>query len=126
MNNSVVEEHIKNFIKNFVFGNKQERARLKLLPFNESEWGEVSLKLVTWLDFKRCAKLTSIEKSPESLRNKYGNKAGLYLDFSSEPRNLTLSEAAAIHFRAALFSMDCGKLVFFFTHDDDVYVCKAA
>jgi hypothetical protein len=122
--NAVISEYIKTFIANSFFNNKQERARQKLLPISRNEWEEASSKLVTWLDFKKVVKLTPQEAAPNSLREKYGNKAGIYLDFSSEPKSMTLSEAAAIHFKDALFILEQGNLVFFFTRDDEVYVCK--
>jgi hypothetical protein len=93
------------------------------LPIGNNEWSEISLKLTTYLDFKKCKLLSSKEKMPENLKHKYGNQSGIYLDFASSPKSMTLTDAAAQHFKDALFLLNEGNLVFFFTHHDDVYVC---
>jgi hypothetical protein len=121
--NAVISDYMRTFIKNCVFANKQERARLKLLPIEDNKWSEISSKLLSYLDFKKCRELSGQEKAPDSLMKTYGNKPGIYLDFSSEPRSITLVEAAAEHFKDALFVLNEGNLVFFFTRHDDVFVC---
>lgn len=121
--NAEISEYIKTFIGNCVFANKQERVRLKLLPIENNKWSEIALKLHTYLDFKACKDLSSTERMPENLQTKYGNQAGIYLDFVSAPKSMTLTDAAAQHFKDALFVLKEGNLVFFFTHNDDVYVC---
>jgi len=122
--NAIISEYLRTFVKNCVFANKQERVRLKLLPIENNKWSEISLKLLTYLDFKKCREMSSQEKMPESLLKTYGNKPGIYLDFVSEPRSITLTEAAEEHFKDALFVLNEGNLVFFFTHHDDVFVCS--
>lgn len=124
--NAILEQYLKTFIKNCVFANKQERLRLKLLPIDDNSWSDISHKLITYLDFKTCRELTSKEKSEENLVRTYKNRTGIYLDFESAPKSMMLSEAASIHFKDALFLLDEGNLVFFFTHHDDIYVCAKA
>lgn len=120
---AVISEYIRTFVKNFVFANKQERVRLNLLPLCDANWPKVSQKLATYLDFKTCTKLSSLEKSLESLQAKFGNKSGIYMDFSSPPKSVTVLEAGSIHFGDALLILNEGNVVFFFTRDDDVYLC---
>lgn len=122
----LVDSHIEAFIMKFVFGNKRERVRQRLLPIENNQWEEARHKIIIWLEPKTCFRLTGQDKLPQSLSAKYGNKAGLYFDFTGKPTWLTLQEASIIHSKDALFSLDSGKLVFFFINEDDVYVCKPA
>ena len=121
--NAEIEEYIKTFIRNCIFSNKQERVRLKLFPIGHNEWSEVCIKLPTYLDFKACRLLSSKEKFPENLKQKYGNQSGIYLDFVSPAKSMTLTDAAAHQLKDALFVLKEGNLVFLFTQHDDVYVC---
>tara|TARA_R110000868_G_scaffold88414_1_gene246480 strand:+ start:2166 stop:2609 length:444 start_codon:yes stop_codon:yes gene_type:complete len=120
----LIARHIETFANNFVIKAHQDRVKQKLIALKFKGWDKIKLQLPHWLDSSKCAKLTGRDKFPQILKEQYGDNIGIYLNFRDSPCFLTLKEAASIHFEDALFSLDGGKLVFFFTHEDEVYVCK--
>lgn len=64
---------------------------------------------------------------PSSLAEVYGSQLGVYFDGSELPYKVSVAEAATLaaeRFADAIFSVEAGKLAFFFHHDSGTWVCQ--
>lgn len=119
--------HLRGFAESFI--DKKHSARWIHLLIEKPEKAEKALhKFEHQLNGIFCKDIGRGQNSfPASLAEVYGANLGVYFDGSEPPCKVSVAEAATLaveRLADAIFSLESGKLAFFFHHDGGTWLCK--
>ena len=119
--------HLRGFAESFI--DKKHSARWIHLLLEKPEKAEKALrKFEHQLNEHFCEDIgRGANTFPASLVEVYGDRLGVYFDGIERPCKVSIAEAATLavdRFADAIFSLESGKLAFFFHHDSGTWVCK--
>lgn len=119
---AIAKEHLKSFVLSFVAENRQERWQ-HLLLHNFKNAYKKSSKLEACLNKSICSLVRK-----KWVEEKYElDLIGVYYDFKGYGGNLLikLNEALILgEFEDAIFSIQGGKLGFYFSHENRIWLCQ--
>lgn len=114
---SVYDEHMTAFVESFVEGNRRDRWLYLLLERPKNVFRN-SHKLYNDLNRSQCFRCKDTNEIALDQR-------GVYYDFYSAPKNLTLREALLVGADSdGIFSIKPGKIALYFFHESEIWLCK--
>lgn len=121
-----LELHLRAFGNEFI--EKQKLGRWNHVLFENPEKAKNELnKLGNYLIRNFHRTLNGSDSFPISLKERFGNREGVFFDGIEPPIKITAPEAASlkeVRDVGALFSIIPGKLALFFFHDGDTLLCE--
>ncbi len=119
---AVAKEHLRGFVWAFVAENRQERWQHLLLHNSKNAYRNSS-KLEAHLNQSFCSLVRK-----EWVKEQYElNLKGFYYDFMGYRGKflIRLNEALILgESQNAIFSIQCGKLGFYFSHENRIWLCQ--